>query len=147
VQRVRHGLQICLQVAVKAFGGVIGIAGLFGIHGEYQQISWNISPRPLTGRKTHTERIYTRVAELLQLSQSDALIIEEESGPSAGTGTVSRSTMPRSDDIILAPEGGIVKKKYRVVRINLTSVQMENVDNKKQQSLPLAEDAGANMSN
>jgi len=51
------------------------------------------------------------------------------------------------DNIILAPEGGIVKKKYRVVRIGLTSVQMENVDSKKQQSLPLAEDAGASMSN
>ncbi|HXK05825.1 MAG TPA: hypothetical protein VMS37_25715 [Verrucomicrobiae bacterium] len=51
------------------------------------------------------------------------------------------------DNIILAPEGGIVKKKYRVVRIGLTSVLMENVDSKKQQSLPLAEDAGASMSN
>jgi hypothetical protein len=49
--------------------------------------------------------------------------------------------------IILAIEGGIVKKKYRVVRIGVTSVLMENVDNKKQQSLPIAEDAGANMGN
>ena len=51
------------------------------------------------------------------------------------------------DNIILAPEGGLVKKKYRVVRIGVASVVMENVDNKKQQSLPLAEDAGANMGN
>ncbi|HTS66778.1 MAG TPA: hypothetical protein VMH28_32360 [Candidatus Acidoferrales bacterium] len=50
------------------------------------------------------------------------------------------------DSIILAPEGGIVKKKYRVVRIGLTSVQMENVDSKKQQTVQLAEDAGASMS-
>jgi hypothetical protein len=49
--------------------------------------------------------------------------------------------------IIMAPEGGIVKKKYRVVRIGLTSVLMENVENQKQQSLPLSEDAGANMGN
>jgi hypothetical protein len=40
-----------------------------------------------------------------------------------------------------------VKKKYRVVRIGQTSVLMENIDNKKQQSIPLAEDAGANMGN
>jgi hypothetical protein len=49
--------------------------------------------------------------------------------------------------IIFAIEGGIVKKKYRVVSIGDTSVQMENIDNKKRQSVPLAEDAGANMSN
>jgi hypothetical protein len=51
------------------------------------------------------------------------------------------------ENIILAPEGGLVKKKYRVIRIGVSSVLMENVDNKKQQSLPLAEDAGANMGN
>ena len=51
------------------------------------------------------------------------------------------------DNIILAPEGGIVKKKYRVVQIGMASVVMENMDSKKQQSIPLAEDAGANMGN
>jgi hypothetical protein len=48
---------------------------------------------------------------------------------------------------ILVPEGGLVKKKYRVVRVTATSVLMENTDSRKQQTLPLAEDAGANMSN
>ena len=51
------------------------------------------------------------------------------------------------DNIVLAPEGGIVKKKYRVVRVGPTSVLMENTENHKQQTLQLAEDAGANMSN
>jgi hypothetical protein len=51
------------------------------------------------------------------------------------------------DNIVLAPEGTIVKRKYRVVRAGPTSVLMENTENKKQQTLPLAEDAGANLSN
>jgi hypothetical protein len=51
------------------------------------------------------------------------------------------------DNTVLAPEGSIVKKKYRVVRVGATSVLLENTDNKKQQTLQLAEDAGANMSN
>jgi hypothetical protein len=51
------------------------------------------------------------------------------------------------DEIVLAPEGSIVKKKYRVVRVGATSVVMENTENRKQQTLPLAEDAGANLSN
>jgi hypothetical protein len=51
------------------------------------------------------------------------------------------------DNIVLAPEGTIVKRKYRVVRVGPTSVLMENTENKKQQTLPLSEDAGANMSN
>jgi hypothetical protein len=51
------------------------------------------------------------------------------------------------DNTIFAPEGAIVKKKYKVVRIGATSVLMENTENKKQQTLQLAEDAGANMSN
>jgi hypothetical protein len=51
------------------------------------------------------------------------------------------------DEIVLAPEGSVVKKKYRVVRVGATSVVMENTENRKQQTLPLAEDAGANLSN
>ena len=51
------------------------------------------------------------------------------------------------EEIVLAPEGSIVKKKYRVVRAGATSVVMENTENRKQQTLPLAEDAGANLSN
>jgi|GEM_PF-395160 hypothetical protein len=47
-------------------------------------------------------------------------------------------------DIILAPEGFVIKKRYRVVRIGATSVLMEDVDSKHQQSLPYIEDASVN---
>ena len=46
------------------------------------------------------------------------------------------------EEIILAPEGYTVKKKYRVVRIGVNSVLMEDMDSKRQQSLPLVEDTG-----
>jgi len=45
------------------------------------------------------------------------------------------------DDIILATEGMVVKKRYRVVRIGATSVVMEDVDSKKQQTLNYTEEA------
>ena len=51
------------------------------------------------------------------------------------------------NNIILAPEGGMIQKKYKVMRVGVSSVQLENTESKKQHSLPLAEDAGANMSN
>jgi hypothetical protein len=51
------------------------------------------------------------------------------------------------DNTLLAPEGTIVKKKYKVVRVGPTSVVMENTENKKQQTLQIAEDAGASLSN
>ena len=46
------------------------------------------------------------------------------------------------EEIILAPEGYTVKKKYRVVRIGVNSVLMEDTESKRQQSLPLSEDSG-----
>jgi hypothetical protein len=48
------------------------------------------------------------------------------------------------EDIILAPEGYVIKKRYRVVRIGATSVLMEDVDSKLQQTLTFIEDAGQN---
>jgi hypothetical protein len=51
------------------------------------------------------------------------------------------------ENTLLAPEGSIVKKKYKVVRIGPSSVVMENTENKKQQTLQISEDAGANLSN
>ncbi len=44
---------------------------------------------------------------------------------------------------ILANEGEVVKKRYRVVRINQTSVTLEDVQLKRQQSLQISEDAGS----
>ena len=45
------------------------------------------------------------------------------------------------EEIITANEGDVLKKKYKVVRIGVNSVVMEDVDTKSQQTLPLAEEA------
>ncbi len=47
------------------------------------------------------------------------------------------------EDILVAAEGDLVKKRYKVVRIGVNSVVMEDVDSKSQQTLPLQEDATA----
>jgi hypothetical protein len=41
----------------------------------------------------------------------------------------------------MAKEGETVKRRYRVVRIGVNSVVMEDTENKHQQTLPLAEEA------
>jgi len=45
------------------------------------------------------------------------------------------------DDILQAPEGATLKGRYRVVRIGLSSVTMEDVQVKRQQNLPLDPEA------
>jgi hypothetical protein len=45
------------------------------------------------------------------------------------------------DDIIVAAEGDIIKKQYRVVRIGPTNVQMEDTASKSTQTLPLQPEA------
>ena len=45
------------------------------------------------------------------------------------------------EDILTANEGEVLKKKYKVVRIGVNSVVMEDIDTKSQQTLPLAEEA------
>jgi hypothetical protein len=45
------------------------------------------------------------------------------------------------EDILTANEGDVLKKKYKVVRIGVNSVVMEDLDTKSQQTLPLAEEA------
>jgi hypothetical protein len=44
------------------------------------------------------------------------------------------------EDILVAPEGGTVKHRYKVVRVGVTSVLMEDTVSKSQQSLPLQAD-------
>ena len=44
------------------------------------------------------------------------------------------------EEILMAGEGETLKRRYRVVRINPTSVVMEDLEVKKEQTLPLAED-------
>jgi hypothetical protein len=50
------------------------------------------------------------------------------------------------EDIILAPEGYVVKKRYKVVRITATSVVMEDIESKRQQTLTYTEEVGPNAS-
>ena len=45
------------------------------------------------------------------------------------------------EDILVATEGQVVKKRYRVVRIGTSSVVMEDTQSKTQQTLPLQEEA------
>jgi len=46
------------------------------------------------------------------------------------------------DEILVAAEGDTVKRRYRVVRIGVNSVVMEDMESKRQQPLALAEEAG-----
>ena len=46
------------------------------------------------------------------------------------------------DDILVAKEGEMVKRRYKVVRIGTNSVVMEDSESKRQQTLPLEEAAG-----
>jgi hypothetical protein len=45
------------------------------------------------------------------------------------------------EDILTANEGEVLKRKYRVVRIGVNSVVVEDTDTKSQQTLPLQEEA------
>ncbi len=45
------------------------------------------------------------------------------------------------DDILVAKEGETLKRRYRVVRIGVNSVVMEDTESKHEQTLPLAEEA------
>jgi len=47
------------------------------------------------------------------------------------------------DDILVGAEGDLVKKRYRVVRIGVNSVVMEDTQFKQEQTLPLLEEAAA----
>jgi hypothetical protein len=45
------------------------------------------------------------------------------------------------DDIVIAAEGDIVKRRYRIVRIGPSSVTVEDTDAKRQQTVPLVEES------
>lgn len=47
------------------------------------------------------------------------------------------------DNILMASEGEVLQRRYRVVRIGDNSVVLEDTQLKREQSLPLAEDANA----
>jgi hypothetical protein len=47
------------------------------------------------------------------------------------------------EDIFIAGEGDVVKRRYRIVRIGVNSVVMEDTEFKVQQTVPLQEEAAA----
>jgi hypothetical protein len=46
------------------------------------------------------------------------------------------------DDILIGKEGDMLKRRYRVVRIGVNSVVMEDTQSKHEQTIPLTEEAG-----
>ncbi|MBI2688856.1 MAG: hypothetical protein HYX27_21340 [Acidobacteria bacterium] len=52
---------------------------------------------------------------------------------------VKRAFFLEGEDVFVANEGDLVKKRYKVVRVNLNSVLMEDTEYKQQQTLPLTE--------
>ncbi|MBM3747126.1 MAG: hypothetical protein FJW34_15165 [Acidobacteria bacterium] len=46
------------------------------------------------------------------------------------------------DEILMAPEGELLKRRYKVVRIGVNSCVVEDVEQKHQQTLPLEEQTG-----
>lgn len=50
---------------------------------------------------------------------------------------VKRAFFLDGDEILVASEGEVVKKRYRVVRVGLNSVVVEDMEHKHEQSLPL----------
>ena len=50
-----------------------------------------------------------------------------------------RAFFLENEDVFVASEGTLVKNRYKVVRINLNSVVMEDIEFKQQQTLPLTE--------
>jgi hypothetical protein len=56
-----------------------------------------------------------------------------------GRGGTKRAFFLENEDVYVATEGDVLKKRYKVVRINLNSVVMEDTQFQQQQTLPLVE--------
>jgi len=60
-------------------------------------------------------------------------------GFTAARAGAKRAFFLENEDVYVANEGDIVKKRYKIVRINMNSVVMEDTEYKQQQTLPLTE--------
>jgi hypothetical protein len=60
-------------------------------------------------------------------------------GFAAARAGVRRGFFLENEDVFIAAEGEIVKRRYKVVRINMNSVVMEDTQYQQQQTLPLTE--------
>jgi hypothetical protein len=61
---------------------------------------------------------------------------------SAPGNTVKTAFFLDGEDILVAREGETLKRRYRLVRIGVNSVVMEDTESKRQQTIPLTEEAG-----
>ena len=61
---------------------------------------------------------------------------------SAPRGTHKRGFFLDGEDILVAVEGEILKKRYKVIRIGLANVTMEDTQFQQQQTLPIVPDNG-----
>ena len=52
---------------------------------------------------------------------------------------VKRAFFLENEDVFVANEGEAIKKRYKVVRVNMNSVVMEDLEFKQEQTLPLIE--------
>ena len=50
-----------------------------------------------------------------------------------------RAFLMDGEDIVVAVEGEVIKKRYKVIRVGLNSIVVEDLDFKAQQTLPLQE--------
>ena len=58
-------------------------------------------------------------------------------GFASGTGEPTRVFLTQGDDIFVAAEGEIVNRRYKVMRINANSVEIEDVLSNNRQTIPL----------
>jgi hypothetical protein len=61
---------------------------------------------------------------------------------SAKVGGAKTAFFLDGEDILVGREGDTLKRRYRLVRIGLTSVIMEDTESKHQQTIPLTEEVG-----
>jgi hypothetical protein len=54
-------------------------------------------------------------------------------------GEPKRIFLSQGDDVFIASEGDIIDRRYRVLRIGATSVEVEDVLNNNRQSIPLTQ--------
>lgn len=64
-------------------------------------------------------------------------------GYATASGAAKHAFFLDGDDILVAAEGDLLKKRYRVVRIGVNSVVMEDTQFKHEQTLPLQAEAAA----
>jgi hypothetical protein len=62
---------------------------------------------------------------------------------SGARGALRRGFFLDGDDIIVAAEGELIKKRYKVIRIGLANVTMEDTQFEQQQTLPIVPDNGS----